>query len=85
MIPTAKDMTVSFSLKDENDSRIRRLLSEVYQALEEKGYNPVEHIIGYLLSDDPTYITNNKNARSLIRKVERDEIINTLLKDYLGL
>jgi uncharacterized protein (UPF0297 family) len=61
------------------------VLFSVYAALNEKGYNPINQIVGYILSEDPTYITNHKNARSLIRKVERDEILNVLLKSYLGL
>lgn len=59
-------------------------MSEVYNALTEKGYNPINQLVGYLLSEDPTYITNYKNARSLIRRVERDELLNCLIRYYLG-
>ncbi len=84
-MPMEHDKTITFSLKDERELEIRRVLSSVYEALSEKGYNPINQIVGYILSEDPTYITNHKNARSLIRKVERDEILNVLLKYYLGL
>lgn len=84
-VPPENDKTITFSLKDERELEIRRVLSSVYSALLEKGYSPINHIVGYLLSEDPTYITNHKNARSLIRKVERDEILTVLLKSYLGL
>jgi Uncharacterized protein conserved in bacteria len=85
MAPSANDMTITFSLKDEKDIQIKRMLTEVYRALEERGYNPIDHIVGYLISDDPTYITNHKNARSIIRKAERDEILGVMLKSYLDL
>ena len=55
----------------------------MYQALKEKGYNPINQIVGYILSEDPTYITNYKNARGLIRKIDRDELLNTLVREYL--
>ena len=59
------------------------ILQEVYAALLEKGYNPVNQIVGYLLSEDPTYITNYKNARSLIRKIDRDDVLGAMLREYL--
>ena len=58
-------------------------LCDVYRALSEKGYDPVAQIVGYLLTEDPTYITNHNNARGLIRKIDRDELLNTLVKNYL--
>lgn len=61
----------------------KQLLTAVYQALSEKGYNPIGQIVGYLLSEDPTYITNYKNARSLIRKIDRDLLMSELVKTYL--
>ena len=64
---------------------IRRVMQIVYDALSEKGYNPINQIVGYILSDDPTYITNHKNARALICRVERDDILNAMLKHYLDL
>ena len=79
------DKTITFSLKDEKDNEIRRILMAVYSALSEKGYNPINQIVGYILSEDPTYITNYKNARALIRKIDRDELLNAMVKYYLGL
>ncbi len=63
----------------------QEILHAVYEALSEKGYNPIGQIVGYLLSEDPTYITNCKNARALIRKLDRDELMSELVKHYLGL
>lgn len=76
--------TQTFSLSEDRDREVRAILNEVYNALTEKGYNPINQIVGYLLSEDPTYITNYKNARSLIRRVERDELLNCLISYYLG-
>ena len=77
--------TITFSIKDDKDIEIRRVMQIVYDALSEKGYNPINQIVGYILSDDPTYITNHKNARALICRVERDDILNAMLKHYLDL
>ena len=77
------DFTRKFSLGDQRDLEIKNILSAVYQALQEKGYNPINQIVGYILSEDPTYITNHNNARALIRKVDRDELLQTLVKYYL--
>ena len=77
------DFTRKFKLTDERDLEIKAILTTVYQALQEKGYNPINQIVGYILSEDPTYITNHNNARALIRKVDRDELLQTLVKDYL--
>ena len=63
---------------------VRQIIGQVYDALAEKGYNPVNQIVGYILSEDPTYITNYKNARSLIRRIDRDELLNALVRNYLG-
>ena len=63
----------------------REILKEVYEAMSEKGYNPIGQIVGYLLSEDPTYITNYKNARALIRRIDRDELMGELVKNYLEL
>ena len=79
------DFTRKFSLGDQRDLEIKAILSSVYQALQEKGYNPINQIVGYILSEDPTYITNYKNARSLICKVDRDDILNALVRNYLNL
>ncbi len=77
------DFTRKFSLGDQRDLEIKSILSSVYQALQEKGYNPINQIVGYILSEDPTYITNHNNARALIRKVDRDELLQALVKYYL--
>ena len=77
------DFTRKFSLGDQRDLEIKTILSTVYQAMQEKGYNPINQIVGYILSEDPTYITNHNNARALIRKVDRDELLQTLVKYYL--
>ena len=79
-----KEKTITFSIRDEKDMEIKRVLQTVYSALSEKGYNPINQIVGYILSEDPTYITNYKNARALIRHIDRDELLNELVKNYLG-
>jgi len=76
--------TLTFSLSDEKERITRDILKTVYAALVEKGYNPINQIVGYILSEDPTYITNHNNARSLIRRIDRDELLNTLVKSYLS-
>jgi uncharacterized protein (UPF0297 family) len=63
---------------------MKRILTDVYDALREKGYNPINQIVGYILSEDPTYITNHNNARSLIRKIDRDELLQELVRRYLA-
>ena len=78
------DFTRKFRLSDERDLEIKAILTTVYQALQEKGYNPINQIVGYILSEDPTYITNHNNARALIRRVDRDELLQTLVKYYLN-
>ena len=78
------DLTRKFSMGDQRDMEIKAILSTVYQALQEKGYNPINQIVGYILSEDPTYITNHNNARALIRRVDRDELLQTLVKYYLN-
>ncbi|SNX55323.1 IreB family regulatory phosphoprotein [Thermoanaerobacterium sp. RBIITD] len=77
------DETMRFHLENE-DNKAREILKSVYDALLEKGYNPINQIVGYILSGDPTYITSHKNARNLIRKIERDELVEELVKNYLG-
>ena len=79
------DYTRKFKIPTDKDLEIHQILSTVYQALEEKGYNPINQIVGYILSEDPTYITNHNNARTLIRKIDRDELLQILLRRYLGL
>ena len=79
-----QEPTRAFSIRDEKEYQIRQVLAEVYEALNEKGYNPVNQIVGYILSEDPTYITTYNNARSLIRKIDRDELLQTLVRSYLN-
>ena len=75
---------IFFSVPNERQAEIRRILDEVYYALREKGYNPVSQVVGYVMSGDPTYVTNHKNARSLITKIERDEIVEELFNNYIA-
>ena len=79
------DETVSFNVEKEKNARTREILKEVYKALTEKGYNPINQIVGYILSGDPTYITSHNNARNLIRQVERDELLEKMVKSYIGI
>ncbi|MBQ5431038.1 MAG: IreB family regulatory phosphoprotein [Lachnospiraceae bacterium] len=76
--------TQYFKVEKENSIGVKEILSQVYEALSEKGYNPVNQIVGYIMSGDPTFITSHKNARSLIMKVERDELVEELLKEYIS-
>lgn len=77
------DKTQKFKALLESDNKAREVIVKVYKALQEKGYNPISQIVGYLLSGDPTYITSHNNARSLIRYVERDELLEELVKKYI--
>lgn len=79
------DETIQFSIKNENDEEMKKILLEVYNALNEKGYSSVSQIVGYILSEDPTYITTHNNARSLVRKLDRDELLQSMVEDYLGI
>ena len=79
-----QEPTRAFSIRDEKEYQIRQVLTEVYEALSEKGYNPINQIVGYILSEDPTYITTYNNARSLIHKIDRDELLQTLVRSYLN-
>ena len=81
--PHAK--TQKFSLHDDKNQEMQAILAAVYQALREKGYDPINQLVGYILSEDPTYITNYKNARGMIRRIDRDELMAALLKEYLNL
>jgi len=78
------DSTIKFNVDLDKSKKVREILSEVFEALNEKGYNPISQIVGYIISGDPTYITSHNNARSIIRRVERDEILEELLKNYLN-
>lgn len=78
-----EDSTIKFNVDLDKSQKVKDILSEVFEALNEKGYNPISQMVGYIISGDPTYITSHNNARSIIRKVERDEILEVLLKKYL--
>ena len=75
--------TMQFDICKDKDCEMRKALQDVYNSLEEKGYNPVNQIVGYILSEEPTYITNYNNARSLICKLDRDELLQELVRHYL--
>lgn len=77
------DETMKFKVKKEEVKEVSEVLAEVYEALDEKGYNPINQIVGYILSGDPAYITSHQDARSKIRRFERDEIIEELVRNYL--
>ena len=76
--------TITFSLGNDREKEIRAIMLEVFNALKEKGYNPINQIVGYLLSEDPTYITTHNNARNLIRKIDRDTLLQVLVKYYMS-
>lgn len=77
------DETTRFDFKQERRDQVNGVLKEVLAALEEKGYNPVSQLVGYFLSGDPTYITNHNGARAVIRRLERDEILEVIITDYI--
>ena len=77
------ESTAVFSIRDEKDAEIKKVVLQVYGALEEKGYNPINQLVGYILSEDPTYITTYKNARALIRRIDRDDLLQALVRDYV--
>lgn len=83
-MPENFEGTTQFNFKLDGSRQTEQIIKEVYNALREKGYNPINQLVGYILSGDPTYITSHKNARALIRKIERDEILEELLKNYLA-
>ena len=76
--------TIFFKVEKEKKANSKQILKQVYEALVEKGYNPINQIVGYILSGDPTYITSYKDSRSLIRQLERDELLEELVKEYIG-
>ena len=79
------DKTMSFEVEKAENAKTKEVLKEVYEALQEKGYNPINQIVGYILSGDPTYITSHKDARNKIRTIERDELLEKMVKKYIGL
>ncbi len=78
------DKTMTFSLGEDKEQEMKQILTTVYDALREKGYNPINQIVGYILSEDPTYITTHNSARSLIRNLDRDELLRALVRSYLN-
>lgn len=79
------DRTMVFSLsKEDKDAEMKKNLSNVYSALAQKGYDPISQIAGYVLSEDPTYITTHNNARKLVRKIDRDELLKAMIRSYLS-
>ena len=79
------DKTMYFEVEKEKNTKAQEILKEVYEALVEKGYNPINQIVGYILSGDPTYITSHKDARNKIRQIERDELLEKMVKNYIGI
>ena len=79
-----QDRTVTFFLGQDRSSQLKAMLGVVYDALVEKGYNPISQIVGYILSEDPTYITTHNSARSIISKIDRDELLQELVRSYLA-
>lgn len=79
------DETVSYNVEKEKNAKTKEILKSVYESLSDKGYNPINQIVGYILSGDPTYITSHNNARNLIRQIERDELLEEMVKTYIGL
>ena len=77
------DKTRQFTLSQDSPDEMRQVMDTVYAALVEKGYNPINQIVGYILSEDPTYITTHNNARSLIRRIDRDELLQEMVRNYL--
>ncbi len=83
-MPTySNEETVTFAIDNDKERQARLILQDIYAALLEKGYNPINQLVGYILSEDPTYITNHRNARGLIRKIDRDELLGNMLREYL--
>lgn len=78
------EFTRKFQVPQDRGSEMKAILMSVYDSLKEKGYNPINQIVGYILSEDPTYITNHNNARTLIRKLDRDELLQELVRQYLS-
>ncbi len=79
------DETMRFKVEKEKNVKTKDILKQVYDALKEKGYNPINQIVGYILSGDPTYITSHKEARNIIRMIERDELLESMVKNYIGI
>ena len=85
MVKLDFDKTMNFKFEREKDVDSKKILKEVYEALLQKGYNPINQLVGYILSGDPTYITSHNDARNKIRAIERDELLEKLVKNYIGI
>lgn len=85
MTENSKKQTITFDIKKSREDEIHEIITKVYDALLEKGYNPINQLVGYIMSEDPTYITNHNNARGLIRKFDREELMKVLVKNYLNI
>lgn len=83
-VPVEAEFTRKFQVVQDRNEEMKATLMAVYAALKEKGYNPINQIVGYILSEDPTYITTHNNARSLIRRIDRDELLKAMVRSYLG-
>ena len=79
-----KQKTMLFSVNEQNKEALREKLQNVYDSLVEKGYNPINQLVGYIISEDPTYITNYNNSRAIISKIDRDELLRTLVEDFIN-
>ncbi len=79
-----KQKTLMFPIKEQHKEALREKLQSVYDSLVEKGYNPINQIVGYIISEDPTYITNYNNSRAIISKIDRDELLRTLIEDFIN-
>ena len=79
------DKTMNFEVERAENVKTKEIIKEVYEALSEKGYNPINQIVGYILSGDPTYITSHNDARNKIRTIERDELLEKMVKNYIGI
>jgi uncharacterized protein (UPF0297 family) len=84
MAKDTHEKTLTFSIHDDKERSVKEVMTIVYQALLEGGYDPIDQLVGYILSEDPTYITNHKNARGLIRRIDRYELMGELVREYLG-
>lgn len=85
MTENSKKQTITFDIKKSREDEIHEIITKVYDSLLEKGYNPINQLVGYIMSEDPTYITNHNNARGLIRKFDREELMKVLVKNYLNI
>ena len=82
--PMLNEQTMTFSMHEDKEDELKKNLTLIYEALREKGYNPINQIVGYILSEDPTYITTYNNARSICRHIDRDELLQALVRNYLN-